>query len=244
MISAFGIGSVIYSALEFGQYFEFRHESKCYNLAVVLTPAVRMVFTFMQMYFIFLNSRISISKVSLLKQFGLMHMIGTNLAVWLNVLVQETKHEIVHFYHPKNVTGASTTSGYSIGFKTTTEASNYNSSTLVGLSNDVLHRRVRRGLTGPHSMYECRRDNIMGSLVDNASPFLFPCTIEYSLICAAVCFVMWKDMAVRRIERISYKRRSVESVSVEGQTGKMRRHNLAHTRSPHHYTVFSTIRSI
>jgi hypothetical protein len=34
-------------------------------------------------------------------RFGLMHMIGTNLSVWLNVLVQETKHEILTFYNPE-----------------------------------------------------------------------------------------------------------------------------------------------
>lgn len=31
-----------------------------------------------------------------------MHMIGTNLSVWLSVLVQETKHEILTFYNPEN----------------------------------------------------------------------------------------------------------------------------------------------
>lgn len=34
----------------------------------------------------------------------------------------------------------------------------------------------------------------MGSLVQNASPFLFPCTIEYSLICAVILFEMWKEI--------------------------------------------------
>lgn len=33
----------------------------------------------------------------------------------------------------------------------------------------------------------------MGSLVQNASPFLFPCTIEYSLICAVILFEMWRQ---------------------------------------------------
>jgi hypothetical protein len=28
-------------------------------------------------------------------RFGLMHIIATNLCVWLNVIVQETKHEIL-----------------------------------------------------------------------------------------------------------------------------------------------------
>ena len=29
--------------------------------------------------------------------FGLMHMIATNLCVWLSVIIEETKHEIIHF---------------------------------------------------------------------------------------------------------------------------------------------------
>ena len=37
----------------------------------------------------------AISKYKTLARFGLMHMIATNLCVWLHVLVQETKHEIL-----------------------------------------------------------------------------------------------------------------------------------------------------
>lgn len=40
----------------------------------------------------------------------------------------------------------------------------------------------------------CRRSNIMGGLLQNASPFLFPCTIEYSLICAVILYEMWKEV--------------------------------------------------
>jgi hypothetical protein len=45
-----------------------------------------------------------VSRHRALARFGLMHMIGTNLSVWLNVLVQETKHEILTFYNPENNT--------------------------------------------------------------------------------------------------------------------------------------------
>lgn len=31
-----------------------------------------------------------------ISRFGLMHMIATNLCEWLYVLVEETKHEIIH----------------------------------------------------------------------------------------------------------------------------------------------------
>lgn len=57
--TAFGIGSMIYSGLEFGQYFELERNTKCHNVLLALTPATRMVFIFIQMYFIFLNNEVS-----------------------------------------------------------------------------------------------------------------------------------------------------------------------------------------
>ncbi len=30
-------------------------------------------------------------------RFGMMHIVATNLCVWLNVIIQETKHEILNF---------------------------------------------------------------------------------------------------------------------------------------------------
>lgn len=56
---AFGIGSMIYSGLEFGQYFELEQNTKCHNIMLALTPATRMAFIFIQMYFIFLNNEVS-----------------------------------------------------------------------------------------------------------------------------------------------------------------------------------------
>jgi hypothetical protein len=56
---AFGIGSMIYSGLEFGQYFEVERDTKCHNVLLALTPATRMAFIFIQMYFIFLNNEVS-----------------------------------------------------------------------------------------------------------------------------------------------------------------------------------------
>lgn len=52
--------------------------------------------------------------------------------------------------------------------------------------------RVRRA-TASEIIVDCRRVNIMGKLLNNSSSFLFPCTIEYSLICAVILFEMWKQ---------------------------------------------------
>lgn len=50
---------MIYSGLEFGQYFELERDTKCHNVMLALTPATRMAFIFIQMYFIFLNNEVS-----------------------------------------------------------------------------------------------------------------------------------------------------------------------------------------
>lgn len=60
-------------------------------------------------------------------------------------------------------------------------------------SGDVLH--------GADSLTdECERSEVMGNLVQNASPLLFPCAIEYSVICAAILYVMWKHVAAGRYD--------------------------------------------
>lgn len=177
---AFGIGSMIYSGLEFGQFFELTTESKCYNLLFGLTPITRMVFTFAQMYFIFLNSTMIVHKYKTIARFGLMHMIAANLCVWLHVLVQETKHGIL--------TSANSTS-FSL-FNNITILTNF------GNQRESLTEFSNRSMIDDtiYSNHECRRSSIMGKLVQDASQFLFPCAIEHSLISAAILFMMWKNV--------------------------------------------------
>lgn len=102
-----------------------------------------------------------------ISRFGLMHMVATNLCEWVYVLVEETKHEIDHLGHH-----------------------NEHHAFLPMNSTHDIHKRA----TSVEIVVECRRTNIMGRLVQNASPFLFPCTIEYSLICAVILYEMWKKI--------------------------------------------------
>ncbi|XP_065723828.2 proton channel OtopLc [Drosophila suzukii] len=208
---AFGIGSMIYSGLEFGQYFELNPDTKCHNVLLALTPATRMAFIFIQMYFIFLNNeQIKVYRYKIIARFGLMHMIGTNLAVWLNVLIQETKHEILTFYNPENRT-----------LRISHRIPGHSRGHAIIQHDPTAHLRVARGLKGPYQIFECRRTNIIGTLVQDASPFLFPCTIEYSLICAAILYVMWRSIS--RPQTPTPQRPDMISSPMK--------------RSPHHYSV-------
>lgn len=117
-------------------------------------------------------------------RFGLMHMVATNISEWLYILVEETKHEIWHLAH------------------TLTSGDHNDSMPLAAGNNSMInslnqHGMVRRAMQNRYHTdhHECQRTNIMGSLVQNSSPFLFPCTIEYSLICAVILFDMWKKVS-------------------------------------------------
>lgn len=60
MCTAFGLGTMIYVGLEFGTFFEIPFTSQCHQILRGVNPLLQMIFTFMQMYFIFMNSRVSL----------------------------------------------------------------------------------------------------------------------------------------------------------------------------------------
>ncbi|XP_066253946.1 proton channel OtopLc-like [Euwallacea similis] len=187
---AFGIGSMVYSGLEFGRYFELRNMPGCYSSSLqAITPATRTILTLLQVQFIFLNHKdVELNRHKIIGRFGLMHMIAMNLCEWLYVLVEETKHEITHL--------------------------------------SVLRQGNLTNSTRMDENY-CSDHQLMGSLVNNASPFLFPCTIEYSLICAVILFEMWKHI------------RSDEDIKIEngGKKHKAKAEDLASAHSGHHFTI-------
>lgn len=67
---AFGIGSMIYSGLEFGQFFELENKEQCYSFLLMILPSTQIGFTFFQLYFLFMNSKSLIIKHRYLSRFG------------------------------------------------------------------------------------------------------------------------------------------------------------------------------
>lgn len=138
-----------------------------------------------------------------------MHMIATNLCVWLHVLIQETKHQIFMIVNPNSTHHLMSTLANSWNhaehvveelsedyFDTFEEESIDQITTSASVASSTIssHSISRRSIVDHESVTHglCRRSNVIGQLVQDASQFLFPCTIEYSLICAAVLYMMWK----------------------------------------------------
>ena len=155
-------------------------------------------------------------------RFGLMHMVATNLCEWLYTLVEETKHEIWHLSHADHQTEHGHHAHESLIANNMTDNILQDSSMNATVVERVL---LKRSIVSASQQYhECQRTNIMGSLVQNASPFLFPCTIEYSLICAVILFEMWKK--VRSIPEINRTRRNSQKPG-----------HGHHTKSAYHFSI-------
>lgn len=174
-----------------------------------------MVLCIVQMQFIFLNPTkdFELKRNKVVVRFGLMHMLATNLCEWLYVLVEETRHEISHNIenatgkyldiHVRIPTNYVLATSHSIVFLFNSYIKYFLLCGVLGVNvahfemhpENVLNETIDRVKRATASEIEggCHRTNIMGTLVQNASPFLFPCTIEYSLICAVILFEMWKQ---------------------------------------------------
>ncbi|XP_060532282.1 proton channel OtopLc isoform X6 [Cylas formicarius] len=276
---AFGLGTMIYNGLEFGSFFEVPFTSPCYMILRGVNPVLQMIFTFMQMYFIFMNSRLNIHRFKVVARFGLMHVVATNICVWIRTLVLEYIKEITLYHHyllndttstemapfaesirqhtlrnantvlgthvakPDVITTSTTASSLLAAvttastpasvkkFVTTTARNAYpifnniitttttlpptttriaeepellsndlshQSSMLVNNNSEILDNIMPQALikyfNQSLSNDSCGRINIMGTIVQDSAPYLFPFIIEYSLIGAAVIYVMWKHI--------------------------------------------------
>ncbi|XP_064094885.1 uncharacterized protein LOC135207210 isoform X3 [Macrobrachium nipponense] len=201
---AFGLGTMIYNGLEFGVFFEIPMVSPCYQILRGVNPLLQLVFTFMQMYFIFMNARLNIHKFKFLARFGLMHIVATNLCVWVRTLVRESLKEINEFKVAQGQKGED----YMILEGIRRALANrglmapnrylYNLDEFVEMQeiNETLQQADTTGLMTEEDIVNrtCERVEIMGSIVSDSAPYLYPFIVEYSLIGASVLYIMWKHI--------------------------------------------------
>ncbi|XP_053200575.1 proton channel OtopLc-like isoform X2 [Panonychus citri] len=170
----FGLGTMIYNGLEFGSYFEIPYTSPCYSILLGVNPVLQATFTFAQMYFIFTYSRLMINKFKLIARIGLMHLVGTNICVWIRTLGKETLQEL------KATTSHSFLEELILPLRTELRPFNR--------TNATMH------FNEMNTSNPCQKEQIMGSILADTSPYLYPFIVEYSLIGAAFLYVMWSNI--------------------------------------------------
>jgi len=185
----FGIGSLIYIGIEMGGLFEVgflnNHLSTCGDMFNILRPTLHIVFIFFQMYFIFLNHKMNIYKRKFVTRLGLMHMIATNICVWLKVLVTEANHQILNLnnFRERNARDVENISYVDVNVNEIDLNYDLVNETFTIAGDDIVDE--------DEHPYTC--DNqIIYKLQQDSSPYLYPCLVQFSLICSVVLLTMWK----------------------------------------------------
>lgn len=102
----------------------------------------------------------------------------------------------------------------------------------------IIIEHSSNGSSGSHSANYCREGLVMGSLVANASPFLFPCTIEYSLICAVILYEMWKKVKTIPV-RLFDSKDSVRSRPSSPTSQERHQHHFGSKLSTYNYLLLT-----
>ncbi|CAH0717241.1 unnamed protein product, partial [Brenthis ino] len=191
-IAGFSVGSIIYSCLQFGEYFDLSGD--CQMIIVALKPALRILFMVAQTIFIFsYTNLLDPMRGVVLDRFGLMHLIATNICEWLNVVIQETRDDIVAVAYDRpallrytNITGPAKLILSNEIVNHTTLMTNEN---FTG-RNEIVHAN----LTARIEAWSCNVSDMITPLIRTMNPYLRPCGVEYSLLCSIIIVVIWNDI--------------------------------------------------
>jgi len=167
---AFGLGTLIYTGLEFVHFFEIKQSCEHWNILFGINPVLHMLFTFMQMYYLFMHARMNIQKNKIIAKFGLMHMLATNCCIWIRTLVRESVREIVESEEFARSVSEETKKHYGVHTR---------------------HNQTQAEID------ECEGLDILGDTIENSSVYLFPFIIEYSMIGGHIIYNMWKNVGRR-----------------------------------------------
>ncbi|CAD6192656.1 unnamed protein product [Caenorhabditis auriculariae] len=176
----FGVVGVVYYAF---LVFLCTSDDKCTNLSIALDVSA-ILFIFIQMHFIFCNWKLSITGSHMVSRLGTMHLIAANLWTWIRyVLMEESvmEKEIKEVFKNKN---------YSLSY----DYESSSSSEEFGSSRGKHH-----GDTSGCQAAEC--------LLGSVSEVMFTAIVEYSLIAAAVMYIVWRNIGRHNIGSTYVKRK-------------------------------------
>ena len=143
----------------------------CGEIFNILRPSLQIVFIFMQMHFVF-RLPMSVFRRKLVTRLGLSHLLVSNVSLWLRALITETVE--------------ASYSGH-IGDRLARDTDNLT--------------RSEVNMTGQAEVGEAVEDDVIcdGTVIFSlsrlTSPYLYPCLVQYSLICLAVVAAMWSSVA-------------------------------------------------
>uniref|UniRef100_A0A1I7WSN9 ABC transmembrane type-1 domain-containing protein n=1 Tax=Heterorhabditis bacteriophora TaxID=37862 RepID=A0A1I7WSN9_HETBA len=161
---------------------------------------VAMVFTFIQMHFIFCNSKVSSSmEISItgshkLAKLGMMHLVSLNLWTWFRFVLAKTAAKVAKKSKSYEIAKDSSSSSSS-----SEEEGDYKMD--HGFLTEVVNATVEAIISSTPTITPPLSTTMKSSKMlvtlqhfGDVATFLTTCIVEYSLIGAAVMFILWKSI--------------------------------------------------
>lgn len=226
----FGLGTLISSGLEIASIFTVPHT--CMDDLNLMQPILLGLFSFFQMHFIFMNAKEMVSSFRWFRHIALMHLVATNLAVWIRIMLWESAKDWLNAIHQKHNSSVDwDLSKFSITVHSldsdtkSTDTSKHKPTHTVHVASarycqwSTPETEEIEGLMAYHL---CLQNSTIGAIWEKAMPYLYPFNVQYCLVAAAILYITWSNLQSNRI-----KLQRFTAVSVYGRNQNQEEVNCA-----------------
>lgn len=198
----FGLATLVFNGLEMAMH-SMMQGAECLTDVIFVHPVLHGLFTFLQMHFLFVNSQVLVERFGLAARFGFTHLAATNIAVWARLVIWDTAQEWTYFVHLAQHEQQTSVSPLSLrGFpgSLTRQSRDLIDDSVAKPSNFKPYQPVsNEQISQVIALQECLNTNTLGQLWTSSMPFLYPFIVQFSLIAAAVTFVMGQNVGRSRL---------------------------------------------
>jgi len=190
----FGLGSFTYHVLEFITYFIIDLHPNCLDVLHTINSFFSILFVVLQMITIILYPRLNIHHGRGVPHFGLMHLLSTNLIVWMRTVIKESIHE----YHV-----AAEKLEETVGHILQTVNESDITKHLKHDTHEEVTHNIHKRYTADSDYTEVEKckdmyhdDDFVSDVLKASSPFLYAFIIEFSLVGGTVFFNTWNNVSL------------------------------------------------
>ncbi|XP_031783325.1 proton channel OtopLc isoform X2 [Nasonia vitripennis] len=217
----FGLATLVFNGLEMAMH-SMMQGAECLSDVIFVHPVLHGLFTFLQMHFLFVNSQVLVERFGLAARFGFTHLAATNIAVWARLVIWDSAQEWTYYVHVAQRGPLTDTSPLSLRrFPGSLTRQTIESNAPENIYHTPLPRYEpisQEQILQVVALQECLNKNSLGQLWTSSMPFLYPFIVQFSLIAAAVTFVMGQN--VGRSSRLLHKKfHSMKDLPSSGRIG-------------------------
>uniref|UniRef100_A0A6P7FKQ1 Proton channel OtopLc-like n=1 Tax=Diabrotica virgifera virgifera TaxID=50390 RepID=A0A6P7FKQ1_DIAVI len=192
--AAFCFGHLIHAGILVGYQLVFITEDsamfyECGSIPTFLLDLLYPIYSFFVLFFIFKYSNIVINKYTVLARFGIMHLLSSSICFWIWTIMRETLEAIASkkiTANKEEMDSEETTSKLSEPFALPLSSFALNGLELLRQSPDFSLRRFTKICVD--------NDSFMAVIYKNISPYLYPFSVEFSILVVGVLFVIWQNI--------------------------------------------------